>query len=124
MELSRDLDEILEEVPEDEVQTVKDNLARATASDLEALLYEVPLRRRSGEIAWLEVNSHPIEYKGETVELAFLRDITERKRAEKARKQLLNDVADRVQGLDFLHKVTKLVSAPDKPMEEILQEGD
>jgi len=50
-------------------------------------IYQVPLKAKSGETVWVEIHSSPIEYEGKAAHLAFLRDITERKRAEESLRE-------------------------------------
>lgn len=65
---------------------------------------ELELRRKDGDLIWVEINSAPIEDDGKPVVLGFVRDITERKNAERA----LALAADRESAIAKL--ASKLVS--------------
>ncbi len=45
---------------------------------------ELELRRKDGDLIWVEINTAPIEDDGKPVVLGFVRDITERKNTERA----------------------------------------
>ena len=45
--------------------------------------YEYRIIRRDGSVVWIEISTSVIAYKGEKASLGYLRDVTERKRAEK-----------------------------------------
>ena len=45
-------------------------------------IYQVPFKKKNGDIIWVEINSNPIEYNGKPAEIVLLRDITEHKRLE------------------------------------------
>ena len=46
--------------------------------------YEMQLRRRNGDLVWVELTTHPTEFNGEPAVLTLFRDIEERKAAEAA----------------------------------------
>ncbi|MDY6964714.1 MAG: ATP-binding protein [Halobacteriota archaeon] len=48
--------------------------------------YQMPLKKQSGEVLWVEVHTNSIVYKGKNTEMAVFRDISDRKQAEDAVK--------------------------------------
>jgi PAS domain S-box-containing protein len=51
--------------------------------------YEVIGLRKDGSRIWVEVQAKPISYQGQILRVAAIRDITERKRAEQEREELI-----------------------------------
>ena len=68
----------------DEREKVRDVLSRREKGEPGLERYEVKGIRRDGRIVYFEVSATKITYGGEPASLAFLRDITNRKRAEEA----------------------------------------
>ncbi|MGD1996136.1 MAG: GAF domain-containing protein [Anaerolineae bacterium] len=68
----------------DELPKATDRYRRHMAGDDVLPLYETIIRRRDGGSAYAELSSGTITYRGEPANLVVVRDITERKRAERA----------------------------------------
>ncbi len=54
--------------------------------------YETQLLHKDGHIVDVEINSGRMDYSGRPAVLAFIRDVTERKRAEAERERLINEL--------------------------------
>jgi len=59
-------------------------------------LDELELIRKDGSHIWVEINTAPIKQEGKVVVIGFVRDITERKRAEEKYRHLFNNLNDAV----------------------------
>ena len=72
-------------------------------------VYETILRHKDGHRVYVDISVRVIRYKGEVAELGFLRDITERKKAEEeleiARRQLLHS-----QKMEAIGRLTSSIS--------------
>jgi len=71
----------------------------------------------------VEVIATSIIFDGNRAVLNVARDITERKKAETAREELLYDINERNKELGALYKVTKLSLEVDAPLEKIMEES-
>jgi PAS domain S-box-containing protein len=94
------LAELVAEMPEEERLRITENISRIAQGDqVGHQMYEVTLKRNTGQRAWIEINASPIQYKGEPVQLAFIRDVTKRKEDEQAlkdREQKLQEALQRL----------------------------
>ncbi len=61
----------------------------------------IPVEKAAGEVGWLEISGNPIEYKGGKARLNFIRDVTERKRAEEQIERL-NAILKAIRRIDQL----------------------
>ena len=68
----------------DERRKVVDHYKRRIASEDVTPIYETVLRHKDGSEIYAELNAGTITFQGKPADLAFIRDITERKVAEKA----------------------------------------
>ncbi len=50
-------------------------------------VYQIQIKKKYGEYLWVEINVSRVEYNNKLTDLVFLRDITERKRAEEALRE-------------------------------------
>ncbi|MEJ2067472.1 MAG: PAS domain S-box protein [Deltaproteobacteria bacterium] len=71
-------------VDPDELSTVVDHYNKRMQGEDVQPIYETVLRRKDGSKAYVELNAGTITYQGKPSDLAFIRDITERKQAEEA----------------------------------------
>ena len=60
--------------------------------------YEYRIIRRDGSVVWIEISTSVIAYKGEKASLGYLRDVTERKRAEKELRDSEQRLSSVIQG--------------------------
>ena len=72
----------------DDLQRVQDLAIRRQRGELSAQRYELKGMRKDGSPVYLENSVTKTIYKGQSVSLSYLRDITDRKTAEEERKQL------------------------------------
>ena len=120
--LSVNIEKALGEMPKYEKRAVLKKLPKFGATISDICMHEIPFKSNHAETLWIEMNSNPIEYKGELLQVVFLRDVTGRKQAEKLRKKAVNDMAERFKELNFLYGVSKITAQPHKPLNEMLQE--
>jgi two-component system cell cycle sensor histidine kinase/response regulator CckA len=67
----------------DDLELVSEiNKERQLGDDVVSLRHEFKCIRKNGDIIYIEASVANIQYQGEPVSLAYLRDVTERKRAE------------------------------------------
>ena len=71
-----------EHIDPDKIPTVLDRYNRRMQGENVQQIYETVLRRKDGSKAYVELNAGTITYQGKLTDLAFVRDITERKQAE------------------------------------------
>ncbi len=76
----------LDFVSEEDKEMVSKNYQR-TLKGRETFLYEVNLRKKEGELFPVEIQSQKLEYNGKNVDLAFIRDISAKKKAEEVFRQ-------------------------------------
>jgi two-component system, LuxR family, sensor kinase FixL len=77
------------------------------------ITFESVHRRKDGTTFPVEVNASAIQLRGLPLALALVRDITERKQAEKQQTQLLQQLSEINQELkDFAHVVSHDLKAP------------
>ncbi len=72
----------------DDLERVTDLASRRQIGDPVPSRYEFKGRRKNGQEVFIEVSAAKTIYKGESVSLAYLRDVTERRHAEKERTRL------------------------------------
>lgn len=72
----------------DDLQRVRDLATGRQKGELSAQKYELKAIRKDGTSIYLENSATKTIYHGEVVSLAYLRDITDRKRIEEERRQL------------------------------------
>jgi PAS domain S-box-containing protein/putative nucleotidyltransferase with HDIG domain len=73
-----------EYIDPDELPTVLDRYNKRMQGEDVEHIYETVLRRKDGSKAYIELNAGTITYQGKLSDLAFVRNITERKQAEEA----------------------------------------
>ncbi|MCP4609058.1 MAG: PAS domain S-box protein, partial [Planctomycetes bacterium] len=72
---------------ESEKQDLIASMTQAVDDNRESRTYTIPVINKSGDLLWIEINANPVEYRGETGRLAFIRDITDRKRWEESLRE-------------------------------------
>jgi two-component system cell cycle sensor histidine kinase/response regulator CckA len=96
---------------------------QAFASQIEGestLAAELPMKRRDGSVFYADINSSPIHLDGKSCILGIFRDVTERIEARESLEQRTRDLAQRVKELNCLNEVSRLMSAQDKTLREVL----
>jgi two-component system cell cycle sensor histidine kinase/response regulator CckA len=76
----------------DEINRMKDMNLRRQKGESVPSRYELTAIRKDGEPIDIEISATRIIYRGESATLAYVRDITERKRAEKEREKLQEQI--------------------------------
>jgi diguanylate cyclase (GGDEF)-like protein/PAS domain S-box-containing protein len=76
-----------EYIDPDELPTVVDRYNRRMKGEDVPPIYKTVLRRKDGSKAYVELNAGTISYQGKPADLVFVRDITDRKRAEEVLKE-------------------------------------
>ena len=85
-------------------------------------IYEMVLLKKDGTEVPVEISANLIEINNEVADLSFIRDITERKQAEKEKEDLLHKATERVKELGCLYGIDKIVEKEDITLEEVFQE--
>ena len=80
--LSENMADVLESMTEKERRGISQTLANAAKGEVVSHDYQLPFKKTSGEVIWIEITANPIEYKGRIAEMALLRNITDRKEME------------------------------------------
>ncbi len=73
-------------------------------------IYEMIALQKDGRRIDVETNSGIITYHGKPATLSFIRDITERKKAEKAREKLINELQEALKEIKTLRGILPLCS--------------
>ncbi len=87
-------------VQADELPKVVDRYRRRMAGEDVTPIYETVFRRKDGSKVYTELNAGIITYQGMPADLVFVRDITERKRAEEASRESHERFLAVVDGID------------------------
>lgn len=58
------------------------SMSHSIEENAELRSYTVPIMNGDGDTLWIEINASPAEFRGESVRIVFMRDITERKQWE------------------------------------------
>jgi len=116
----------------DDAERVREYNRRRQAGEAVPDRYEFKGRKKNGEEIYVEVSAAKTIHQGNPVSLAFLRDITERKQAERLtqtslheKEILLKEIHHRVKNnLAVIGSILSLQSAnaPDKTYQDIFQE--
>ena len=85
--MSSDMVDMLAAMSESDMQTITSGILGTENGGFSAHTYQTPIKKRSGDIIWIELHVNPIIYKGKPAQLAFIRDISERKQAEEEIKR-------------------------------------
>ncbi len=110
-------------VPPGEINDTLEILSKIREGE-EVHSYETIRITREGQIIDVSLKVSPIWNKdGQLVGVSTIaRDITERKKAEVARRRLTSELTNRVKELNFLYEISRLASGPEKPIAEIFRE--
>jgi len=79
--------DFLETIVPEEREKIKKRYSERMAGKEVPSIYEVTLLRRDGATVPVELNASVIDYEGRPADLVFLRDITERRKAEEALRE-------------------------------------
>ena len=83
---------IMEFVAPDYRKMVEERYRRRLSGEDVPSIYEIALKLKGGSILPVEINVNTIDYEGAPAFLVYLRDISERKRAEAGRRELTDAV--------------------------------
>ncbi|MBT4512911.1 MAG: PAS domain S-box protein [Chloroflexi bacterium] len=83
----------MSELSDSERQSLIENPGQFSSDIQQSSMCQLPISNGLGEHLWIEVNSNPIDYRGEMVRLCFVRDITERKRIEQMKTDFVSLVS-------------------------------
>jgi len=83
--------------------------------------YEVEVLTKDGKKISFEIKAARIDYRGKPADMVVFRDLTERKKMEKALQKQRYDLSERVKELNCLYSIYSLVGEPDVSLEGILQ---
>ncbi len=65
---------------ESEQQYIIADVAEAASTNPGSRTYSIPIKNKIGNTIWIEIHSNPVDYKGQSARLGFIRDITDRVR--------------------------------------------
>ncbi|MDY6932519.1 MAG: PAS domain S-box protein, partial [Halobacteriota archaeon] len=80
--LSKSMSDMMSVMSKEDRQMLFKRLSDAKKGNITSHSYQVPFKKRSGEICWIEIYVNPIEYKGEPAEIVIFRDVTKFKNYE------------------------------------------
>lgn len=95
----------------DDRELVVDRHERRVGGEILPPIYEFRIVTKSGETRWVEINAIITEWQGKPATLNFLRDVTERKKAEeeiRESKALIDAVVENVPMMIFLKEAVDL----------------
>ncbi len=92
-------------------------------SEFGKAVFESELKCKDKSILPIEVHARILESQGKKLVLSVVRDISERKTAERDREKLLNELEHRVKELDCLFNLSKLVEIPSISLDGLLQKA-
>ncbi|MBN1762007.1 MAG: PAS domain S-box protein [Methanomicrobia archaeon] len=96
-----------------EIPEVVDRYERRFAGEEVPQLYETVLRAKDGRKIYVEFNAGLSTYEGKPADLLFVRDITERKRAEEERESLIKELEMRnVEMERFVYTISHELRTP------------
>jgi PAS domain S-box-containing protein len=93
--------EFLKHVIDADRATIASKLAKAVAGEVKTRVYEMRIRNRKGETHWLQSGAQLIQAYGQPAILAVVMDVTEKKQAEQAYREL---VESSLQGVIILQE--------------------
>ncbi|MCD6358510.1 MAG: PAS domain S-box protein, partial [Dehalococcoidia bacterium] len=94
--------------PEDRETVRKKAIRNLKGQDISP--YEYRYIRKDGKVIWILERVVSIQYRGEQVAIGSFMNITERKRAEKDREEVVYSMVRRVKELTTLHEISRVVS--------------
>ena len=124
-EVSEGLMDALSTMPKHDQDMIIRNLTDAMNGKVQAHSYQLPFKKTSGEITWIEVSVTPVEYKGKTSEMVLLRDVTEHIRAEQAisdKNKELETIGDELRQLN--HSLEEKVQERTAAVKTLLHQKD
>ena len=105
--------DMVEMFSKEERQMLIKNITEEITGGIKPCNYQVPFKKKSGEVIWVEVKTKPIEYKKNPAEVILARDITERKlseekiqKSEERYRLLADNLTDVVWATDLKMNVT------------------
>ena len=84
-----------------------------------AIAGELTARRADGSEVAVEIRTSPLETGGELATVAIVRDVTERRRAQREQQRLVHDLGERVKELIALHAAGRLLNEPASPADQL-----
>ncbi len=99
--------------PEDREMVLERHMARLRGEDSPEI-YPYRIITKNGEVIWVEVTGIRINWKGSPATLNFFRDITERKRAERERENLITELQEAISKVKVLSGMLPICSSCNK----------
>ena len=105
--------------PED--VSIVENTHREIMKSKHQMSTEFRVRTKNGDFIPVLLNSNLIKVKGECRFLGAIRDITERKEAEKELRASKDQLNERIKELDCIYNLSKLLEEPNITLEALIQ---
>ena len=85
--------------------------------------YKIEIITKKRALVPVELSMSVIEYEGKPADMALMRDITERKKADRERETLLHDIGERYKEINGLYAISKIFEEPNISLDQIFKKS-
>ena len=109
----------------DDIQKNLDNMALLNAGKIDRFQMEKRYIHPDGTVVWINMTIAPVKVEDEyhPRHLCMVEDITERKRTEHKREELIFNIRERSKELHLLYEISKLASHSNQTWENVIQQA-